>query len=212
MITQLKLYNDALRELGERELASLSENREPRRLLDRVWDNDLVDYVLEQGQWNFATRTINITYNPSVEPSFGYTRAFDKPTDWVRTTNISTDPYFQIPLVLYSDEAEYWFCDTDEIYVSFVSNDAQYGNDLSLWPSSFAKYVSTYMAGEILVRLSQNKTSEEKLQKKIKRRLLKAISLDSLNQPVTFPPTGQWVSSRSRGSRTQNPSRNGRGY
>ena len=212
MITQLKLYNDALRELGEREIASLSENREPRRLLDRVWDNDLIDYVLEQGQWNFATRTIQITYNPSVEPSFGYTRAFDKPTDWIRTTNISTDPYFQIPLVLYSDEAQYWFCDTDEIHVSFVSNDPQYGSDLSLWPSSFAKYVSTYMAGEILVRLSQNKTSEEKLERKIKRRLQKAISLDSLNQPVTFPPTGQWVSSRSRGSRTQNPSRNGRGY
>lgn len=212
MTTQLKLYNDALRELGERELASLSENREPRRLLDRVWDNNLIDTVLEQGQWNFASRTIQITFTPSVEPPFGYTRAFDKPTDWIRTLNISTDPYFRIPLVLYADEAQYWFCDTDEIYVSYVSSDASYGGDLSLWPESFAKYVSTYMAGEILVRLTQNKTSEEKLEKKISRRLLKAISLDSMNQPTAFQPVGQWVSSRSHGSRTQNPSRNGRGY
>ena len=38
MITRLQLYNSALLLLGERNLASLSENREPRRLLDHVWD------------------------------------------------------------------------------------------------------------------------------------------------------------------------------
>lgn len=212
MITQLKLYNDALRELGERELASLSENREPRRRLDGVWDNDLIDYVLEQGQWNFAIRTILLTYNPSIEPPFGYTRAFDKPTDWIRTVGLSTDPYFQIPLDLYRDEAGYWFCDTDEIYVSYVSNDNAFGNDLSLWTSSFGQYVSAHMALKILVSLTQNKTSQEKLERRVKKLLAKAKSLDAMNQPTAFPPTGRWVRSRNRGLSTQNPSRSGRGY
>jgi hypothetical protein len=36
--SKLKLYNDALGILGERRLASLTENREPRRVLDEVWD------------------------------------------------------------------------------------------------------------------------------------------------------------------------------
>ena len=33
---QLSLYNNALTVLGERKIASLTENREPRRVLDDV--------------------------------------------------------------------------------------------------------------------------------------------------------------------------------
>lgn len=81
MTTQLDIYNGALLHCGERFLASLTEQREPRRLLDRVWSSNGVKTCLEQGQWNFAMRTIQIDYDPSIAPSFGYARAFQKPND-----------------------------------------------------------------------------------------------------------------------------------
>ena len=130
--TRLKLYNEALITfLGERALGSLAENREPRRVLDAVWDNGAIDYCLEQGLWNFATRAQQITYSPSVEPPFGYRYAFTKPDDYVRTAAVCSDERFNCPLTQYADEGGFWFADLDTLYVKYVSDDDQYGYDLS---------------------------------------------------------------------------------
>lgn len=77
---QLSLYNNALTVLGERKIASLTENREPRRVLDDVWSG-AVKYCLEQGQWKFAIRTSKLTYSTDVNPVFGYRRAFERPSE-----------------------------------------------------------------------------------------------------------------------------------
>ena len=84
--TKLLIYNDALMICGERKLASLTEDREPRHLLDHVWDNNGVDACLEQAQWHFAMKTVRLDYDPSVTPEFGYNRAFEKPSDWIITS------------------------------------------------------------------------------------------------------------------------------
>jgi len=78
MATKLGLFNGALLMLGERSLATLTENREPRRLLDIVWDGGGVRTCLEAGIWNFAVRAARIEYDPSAEPGFGLDRAFTK--------------------------------------------------------------------------------------------------------------------------------------
>src|SRR6185369_1444544 len=110
-------YNNALLDVGERALASVTEPREPRRLLDIAWDSGAVEWCLEQGQWNFAMRSSKLDYSPSVEPPFGYRRAFNKPTDWIRTAAVASDEYFRVPLLTYVDESSYWFSDLDTIYV-----------------------------------------------------------------------------------------------
>ncbi len=89
--TRLKIYNGALMRCGERALANLTENREPRRLLDTVWQDNGVRYCLEQAQWKFAMRASHFTYDPTVSPSFGYAHGFAKPTDWVATSGVCTD-------------------------------------------------------------------------------------------------------------------------
>jgi hypothetical protein len=195
MTTRLGLYNGALRLCGERKLASLTENREPRRLLDDIWDDGLIDYCLEQGLWNFAMRTVKIDYSPSVEPPFGYIRAFDKPSDFIRLAGIASDEYFSHPLTRYEDEAGFWFADLDVLYLRYVSNDDAYGNDLSLWPQTFTKWVEAYMASELAPRLN-NDVDSDKLNKTAKQRLTDARSKDAMNEPARFPPAGAWVGSR----------------
>jgi hypothetical protein len=103
--TQLDVYNDALLLCGERFLASLTEEREPRRLLDRVWASNGVRTCLEMGQWNFAMRSVQIDYDSGVQPAWGYNRAFAKPTDWVLTSGLCSDEFMRSPLTRYIDEA-----------------------------------------------------------------------------------------------------------
>lgn len=198
MATKLSLYNGALRLCKERRLASLSENREPRRLLDDAYDGS-VARCLELGQWTFATRAQRIDYSPSVEPDFGYRRAFDQPIDMVRVTAVCSDEYYNSPLLQYSDERRYWYADLDTIYVRFVSNDTGYGMDLSLWPESFAKLVEADLANEVVGNLTG--ADPDKVAKQYKIAKADARALDAMNQPTVFTPAGGWSSARRGNSR-----------
>lgn len=194
--SRLTIYNNALLECGERELASLSENREPRRLLDRVWDGGAVDYCLGQGLWKFAKRTLELSPESSIAPDFGYQNAYEIPSDFIRTASLSADEYMQTPLLQYTQEQSYWFADVSPIYVSYVSNGASYGGDMSLWPMDFVRYMEAYLASMIIRRLSQNDSDWDRLFKLAAFRLKEARSSDAMESPTAFPPAGSWVSAR----------------
>lgn len=196
MTTRLQLYNNALLRLGERRLASLSENRESRRVMDQIWDSDVIDAVLEQGMWNHAIKTVEISYSPSVDPDFGFKKAFDKPDDFVRIVALCSDEYFQNPLNAYQDEGNFWFCDLETIYVRYVSNDEDYGGDMAAWPESFCEYVELFMAEKACKRLTQSTTDHERIKQELKKALADARSKDAQKEPTAFLPRGSWVRSR----------------
>ncbi len=211
MTDKLSIYNGALTILGERKLATLTENRPPRFKLDDIWDNDFRGRVLQHGQWNFASRAVQLEASPSVTPSFGYQFAFDKPPDFVRTMAVCYDQYFNIPITRYSDEAKWWFCDAEVIYVKYVSKDTQWGFDLSLWPENFTEYAEHYMAKKVAPRLVGLDIDKDKIERLTKAALLEAKSTDAMESPAKFPPKGGWSRSRQgfrsgsqeRGNRSQ---------
>lgn len=211
MTDKLGIYNGALRILKERRLASLGEAREPRRLLDDAWGDGategVVKYCLQMGQWTFATRTAEIEHSPSVEPPFGYRHAFDQPTDMVRVTGLYTDPQCTNPLMHYIDERHYWYADLATLYVSYVSNHADYGADLSLWPESFVRLVEAGLAREIAGNLTQGETRIQAAEMAWRAAKAEAHSLDAMNKPARFLPAGSW--SRARGGSWRDAARNG---
>lgn len=213
MATQLSIYNGALREIGERKLATLSDNTESRRLLDGVWNGtEFIRYVLGQGLWKFAKRTKQIFPETGLEADFGYRKAFAKPTDFVRTIALTSDEHLNQPLTTYTEEKGHWFTDIEPIYVAYVSDDvAGYGGDLSVWDEEFVLYVETFLASRIVKRVTQSDTDYDKLHKLAKARLLDARSSNAMEGPTEFPPTGSWVRSRlgSRGGRRDRGNRGG---
>ena len=202
--TRLKIYNGSLELLGSRELASLSEERKPRRLLDRVWNSSGVRYCLEQGEWQFAMRAQELDNDPAVETDFGFAYAFNKPTDWVATHAVCSDPYYNQPLTRYNDETEFLYADITPIYWKYVSDDASFGGDLTKWPQSFCNYVDAYFASKICISLTKNKdilsfligqpgkTDGGELGKRLKI----AKSRAGMTQPTRFPAQGGWTRSR----------------
>lgn len=197
MAEKLELYNDALLILGERKLASLSENREPRRALDDAWDKAL-DYCLEQGYWNFAMRAVQIDSSASVVPAFGYDFAFVKPGDFIRMYRQSQYPQLDPPLLDIVDEPGYWYANCDPLYVKYVSNDTAYGKDLSIWSETFADYVAMRMALKTCKRITGKDPTDELIKGEKKARV-DARGKDAMNEPPGFPPTGTWVNARRRG-------------
>ena len=199
MAVKLDLYNAALFEIGDRKLASLTENVEARRVLDEVYDRVLA-LCLEEADWNFAMRPIKITSDTGIEPNFGFTEIFAKPTDWVKTAGVSTDERFAAPLTQYNDDLNYWATDVSPIYVRYVSNDTSYGLDLTKWPPSFTRYVELSLAFRILPRLSQNKSDKERLMRDVRIAKRNAMAKDTMNdaQPKFFPASS-WTLARGGG-------------
>lgn len=211
MTDQLSIYNGALTILGERRLADLTENREPRYELDDIWNNGLFERVLQMGQWNFAARSVQLAASPSVTPSFGYQFGFEKPeADFIRTMMVCYDEYFNLPITRYSDEGQWIFADVEIIYLKYVSDDIQFGTDFSLWPANFTEFVEHYMAYKVGPRLAGLDLRERTLEMKFERALMKAKSSDAMESPAKFAPKGGWANSRQgfrsnseRGSRRQ---------
>lgn len=195
--TQLSLYNGALTKLGERTLASLTENREARRALDDVWSRNAIDTCLAAGLWNFAGRSVQFDYDPDKTPAWGYQCAFEIPDDWIRFMAVSTDPYFQVPLLQYSYEGAYFYCDLQRLWARYVSNDAtNYGGNLSIWPDNFQRYVEAYLAAAICMRVTGSKDKTEEAEKEREITLLKAKSTDAMNESTTLLPPGNWRQAR----------------
>lgn len=192
--TQLSLYNGALRILKERKLVSLTENKEARRVLDDVWE-DTIKTALEQGLWNFATRTAKFSAEVGFTPAFGYQNQFLQPSDFVRVVAICSDEYFTNPLNAYTEEAGSWFADESEIYVSYVSNHGDYGSNLSRWPQTFVKYVEQYLATEAGPRITGSDL-DTAAEKKLKAVLNDARSKDAMGEPTRFLPPGRWTAAR----------------
>jgi hypothetical protein len=196
---QLDLYNGALRLAGERKLASLTEAREPRFLLDDAWGDGgavAINAMLEQGLWHFAKRTARLDADPNFVPLFGYRRRFEKPNDWVRTAAVAQDEYLEVPLTHVSDEAGSWFADLTPIYVMYVSNDPAYGNNLAAWPPSFALAMEAYLASKIAPKLTTSKDRVDAIEKEYRRLLLDARSKAAMAESAAFLPLGTWVRGR----------------
>jgi len=194
--SKLQLYNAALTICGERHLASLAEDREPRHLLDNVWDNDGVKHCLAQAEWAFATRTVRMDYDTSISPDYGYTYAFEKPSDWCRTVAICSDEYFNSPMTSFEDEAGYWYADIDEIYVRYISNDSLYGGDYSLWHPHFVDFVAAHFAYKIIYKLTSDKGKRQDVSDERMKLLSDAKNSDAIGKPTRFQPSGTWSGSR----------------
>lgn len=195
MADKLAIYNAALFALGERRIATLSEDREPRRVLDAKW-NDVGNECLEEGSWSWARRTRQFDADTSIVPPFGYAYAFDKPSDWMRTDRVSADGDFAQPLTDYLDEAGYWWARVTPIYVSYVSSDALFGWNVGAWTPSFGKYVALRLAASVGFRISGSENKAEAIAAEAKVALKSAQAKDAMSQPPSHFPQGSWASSR----------------
>ncbi|MDX0180848.1 hypothetical protein GOC16_08280 [Sinorhizobium meliloti] len=196
MADRLAIYRGALRLLGPSELDSLTESIPEKLKLDGAWETS-VDYLLSQGLWNFSMRTVELAYDEDVEPLFGFSYAFSKPDDWVRTASISGTADFREGVREYEDETSYWHTSFERIYVRYVSDDDAYGWNIGAWRAPFAKALEAYLAFECGLPIAADRGNRNDLYSLYEQRLAHAKALDAVDERVREKPPGRWTRSRS---------------
>ncbi|TGQ11226.1 hypothetical protein EN858_14995 [Mesorhizobium sp. M4B.F.Ca.ET.215.01.1.1] len=198
MATKLSIYKSALRYLGNAAgVASLTEASPARYALDDVWQ-EAGEYMFAKGLWNFAIRSSEFQNDEDVEPLFGYQYAFSKPTDWVRTVSIGTDPTFLAGFEDFADETAYWYADSPTLYIRYVSNDDDYGWNIGAWREPFAQAFAAYLAFQCALPISSDKGTRTDLFNLSKALLSEAKALDAVDERVAYSPAGRLVQSRLR--------------
>lgn len=197
---KLKVYNKALYKLGSHKLASLSENREPRRVLDEIWgtNDDVVAWALEIGDWNFATRIVELSYTPSVEPAFGHRKAFDIPTDMRKLTSLSMSEFFTLPLTAqdYQIASEYWLADVETLYAKYVSDDPAYGFNSAAWSEQFCELLACRLALLACDRITNSAQKKRDCAAEMRQAMAYAKSTDSMAEGSKALPRGSWLRAR----------------
>lgn len=187
-----------LKEIGSD--VTVSDDTRFVNTLGLVYDDTLA-FMLEQGLWNFATRTVAIEADASEEPDFGYSFAIPKPDDYAgRIVQISGDQRFDCPLNDYQEEgglSGFIFCDVDPLYLRYISNGVAYGLNLADWPYSFTRAVEYELAFRVAPHLtSMGEDSMDRLERRKQKALRDARSKDAVNQGSMRPPAGRLATSR----------------
>lgn len=163
-----------------------------------------IAHLLEQGLWNFATRTVQAEASDDISSQFGFNFVFEKPADYAgRLVALSANEYFRPPLQHYHEDGGlegYFFADNDPLYIRYISNSSDYGLNLGAWPASFTRAVEYEIAYRVAPHITNMSAAEkEELRKEKVRALRDARSKDALNQAPERPPVGRLVQSRRGG-------------
>jgi len=197
-LDKLGVINKALVEyLGERPISSLSEAVKAQRIMNSIWSNDLVDYSLSAGVWDFASRIVKLDNNPSIELQMSWNYAFNIPDDFISLIAIAVDEDFRGKFTQYDIDGSLITSDNSYIYLKYISNDASYGNDLSLWTPAFADYVACLLAYRSSKAFLLSSADKDRLFQDLNRLSLPfAKEKDAQNRPVRNLTRGSWFSSR----------------
>ncbi|WP_372809326.1 hypothetical protein [Litorivivens sp.] len=187
----LNIYNDALFCLDLPQLTSVNDDSEARTKLSVALSQNLVEAYLFDKAWQWAVTSSKITYDPSVEPEWGYQYAFDKPDNILKIDGVFVDEYFQVPLIPYEDEGDLFFANVQEIYLKYIPLDTV--STPASWPAYFRKLVAASMAVHAGGSLGGN---VQKAVMILEDRESKAFSIDAQQSPPRIIANGNWTQSR----------------
>ena len=205
--TKLQLYKRAITLCEQTPISALTDNVESRKRCDDHYD-DVLLWLMEQGFWRSAMRTVEITQNTGVAPAFSFEYAHDEPSDFIRKHVISLSEFLHPPLDEQSGgngylmEGGYIWANATPVYMRYVSNDASYGYDLTKWTEGMAAAAAFELAGRVAPFLTGSGTKAEELKAKAIERAGRAATFDVLQQTTQTVREGRWTGARFGSSRS----------
>lgn len=192
-VDKLSLYNNALLLIGQRRLTGLTEDREPRHLLDDAYDLGAIEYCLEVVKPVFSrkTATLNST-TPSTEHDLD--NVYTLPGDYLSVVEVYSDSKLDQQISRYIIEGNTLSCEYATIYIRYISND--HVSSFTNWSQAFTRVVSAFLAREVGVKLAPNRIEEvdAKLLDRIDvaKGLDKAIEPENRTSATTNTLTNDW--------------------
>ncbi|MDQ3096275.1 MAG: hypothetical protein M3Q82_10065, partial [Actinomycetota bacterium] len=157
--TELDLVNAALRRVGARAIAAVSDSTPSGALAGDVVSFERED-LLRAHPWNFATARTGLT-RLAATPAFEFEYAYGLPADWLRTVAVH-DNDAGLGTLIYKHESVLvsatWtpaiLTDAEEVWLRYV----RATSDVNIMPSAFRKVLILRLAKIFAINPSNSTT------------------------------------------------------
>lgn len=182
-VTKTSLANEALTEIGSGLITSLTEDSEPARILNAVFDA-MLDEEVAKGNWTFATARAELA-PLSETPAFGWTYQFQLPTDCLRVLE-------EVDGNDYRKEGRRLLADESVLRIKYIRRVTDL-NDLS---ADFRRAFVYRLAAKLAIPLVGSRELRESMLSDYATAVAHAESMDAMQEPADEQAEGSWLDAR----------------
>ncbi len=187
--SNVHLANIALIRLGEQPITSLTENSRRARLANQLFET-VRDSVLSENQWNAATKRA-ILAELTEQPLFGFNRAFQLPSDFLRLTIPVEDERddMQFPFRI---EGRTLVTDEANVKIRYVFN----LKDPTRMDEFLKQAITTRLSAELSLAITGSETKFRAMWALYGQAIGEARFHDAIQSPVETIGGTQWLNAR----------------
>lgn len=177
MQTRTQIANNALSYLSAGSIVNLNDDDAKARAINGIFDQAAKE-VIRTHRWSCCigrAKLSKLADDPLQNGNFGYSGAFQLPSDCLRILDINGEPW--------SEKAEFFdlngrqlLSDLGEIYLRYV----KWEDDVSQWDTLLADVVSVKIAMKVARQITTDGISAEDLERVYRRRLEDARTVDAM--------------------------------
>ena len=177
MQTRTQIANNALSYLSAGSIVNLNDDDAKARAINGIFEQAAKE-VIRTHRWSCCigrAKLSKLADDPLQNGNFGYSGAFQLPSDCLRILDINGEPW--------SEKAEFFdlngrqlLSDLGEIYLRYV----RWEDDVSQWDTLLADVVSVKIAMKVARQITTDGISAEDLERIYRRRLEDARTVDAM--------------------------------
>jgi hypothetical protein len=189
MASIVGICNSALIKLGATTIMSLTEGSRNANLCLEQYEK-LRDDLLRAHIWNFAVARTKLA-RLSAAPTYEFRYAYQFPADWLRTVAVH-DNDGGSGAVRYRIEGRRILADAPELWLKYISR-TEDPNDMD---AAFREALAWKIAIDLSVPITHSTTSLRTAEDGFRQALVKARSVDAVEDFADRMPESEWVTQR----------------
>lgn len=186
MTSEVAICNAALAKVSNNRIASLTEGSTAGDLCSEMYGR-VRDRLLRRHIWNFNKKRVKLA-RLSEAPVFGWTHAYQLPSDWVRNIAVYPDSAGLSRTHAYQVEGRRILSDHDSIYLIYGARIA----DPNEFDDMFREALAYALAVELAVPLAKSATLRDRMNEAFQAYVLEAQTIDGQDDPPDYPPESGW--------------------
>lgn len=182
MSSKVDISNQALDRIGVDAILSFTENSEPARKVNLIFD-DLLNETVQEAAWNFAVKRVELPRLVDT-PIIGFNYKYQLPNDCLQVLRIITDytdpydydSYSTRETVPYKIEGRELLTDEETVYISYIKEIT----DVQELSNLFRVYFTTKLAHRLCYGLTGNASLQDRLEKELVNQGRKARKAEAM--------------------------------
>lgn len=175
MMNDIEICSTALTMLGADEITTFTDETREAKICNRLYELT-VRNCLSDRNWSFAQNSVQLNKLSAI-PLFGYSAAFQLPTDYLRLVGKDN------PSLPHSIKEKYLYCDASEVKVNYVFRLSE-----EKFPPHFTMYVVHSLCKILAISLMEDENKAAYYAKEVLESRKRAGIIDSQSNGNTIIP------------------------